>query len=213
MGLYGDNAPAAAAVGGGGIHFSEPWKLSPYAASVANVLVINASGSGEASSATAFFATMALRGLQDQTDWTADTYKTLLSVTGKGLVANIVGPTAGSTSITTFELTVDGTLTEIAVDVASGQRAVLTAGMGNYSTFTTATAAQNPGSEALSAGKDQFSEAPGTTNALFSWWYYTQNGTPLLQFNESLLIRAKHSASITNSTATAYSAVMYRKGL
>lgn len=196
---------------GGGFHFKEPWLFMPAAHAVADLQIDNAAGSAPASSTTAFFTEMALRGFQDTTNWTADTYKTLLNVSsGKGLLAALVGPTAGGASTTTFEITADGVLTEIAIVVASGERANLNSGLATSSVFTSAGVWNTPGVEALKADKATFVGKAGT---LPLWSWLKMSGTPLLRFNQSLLIRAKHSASITNSTATAYSGGMYRLGL
>lgn len=199
----------------GGIHFKEPWLLMPYTP-VATSLECYDSGAGANDSATTgFFTEMARRGLQDQTNWTADTYKTLLSVpSGKGLVAGLCGPTAGGAETTTFEFTADGVLTEVAVGpLASGERALLLAhGPTTIGTFESQTNVE-PGAEALDADKATFGAVTFTASHIFPWKMIANMAIPCLRFNQSLLIRAKHSASITNSTATAYSFVMYRKGL
>ena len=168
---------------------------------------------------TNFFTEMARRGLQEQTNWASNTYKTLLSVSsGAGLVAAIVGPTAGGAETTTFEVTVDGVVSTLVVaGLASGSRAVLTAAM---------VAAKDPyndgfaeagmilaGGEALDANKQVFTATPTAASILLPWAAIQLTAVPCLRFSKSLLIRAKHSASITNSTATAYSAVQYRLGL
>lgn len=197
----------------GGIHFSEPWLLKPGLVTVARLLAHDSGGSGQASSTTAFFTEMARRGLQDTTNWTADTYKTLLTVaSGKGLVAGIIGCTAGGAETTTFEITIDGVATTIAVGtLASGERATLfCGGIVDPAVFTTAGKVTQSDVEELEADKATLNRqsayvAPWSTMDFMS--------IPMLRFNQSLLIRAKHSANIVNSTATAYSAVMYRLGL
>jgi hypothetical protein len=199
--------------GGGGVHFKEPWLLKPYTA-VATTLQIYENTTARTSSAAAFFTEMANRGLQDQTNWTANTYKTILNVaSGKGLVAAYVGPTAGGASTHTVEFTVDGVLTEVTIpDLASGERGLLLACPPMPSdTFTTAAVALQPNTEVLDANKRVFGVIPGTPY-LPPWWLLGALGVPLLRFNTSLLIRAKHSADITNSTATAYSGVQYTLG-
>lgn len=200
--------------GGGGIHFSDPWQLLPRVSTVADLFTEDDGGFDHAASSTDFFTDMASRGLQDQTNWTADTYKTLLTVSsGKGLVAAIVGPTAGGAETTTFEFTVDGVLTEVPILCASGERAFMAALCMASNTFTTASRFAIQGGS-LNAGKTTLG-TPGTLvdTLLAGWPLVTALGTPCLKFNTSLLIRAKHSANITNSTATAYSGVMYRLGI
>lgn len=206
MGLFQKNS---------GVHFSDPWLFLPYTPVATSLEVADSAAAQQDSSTVAFFTEMARRGLQDTTNWTADTYKTLLSVTsGKGLVGCVVGPTAGGSSTTTFEFTVDGVLTEIAVTgVASGDRAILTC-MGPFpgGAFTN-NVPQYGNGEALDSNKQVFGDVYSAISNVPPWWFTSFMGTPMLRFNNSLLIRAKHSASITNSTATAYSAVMYRLGL
>lgn len=201
--------------GGGGIHFSDPWELLPRVAAAANLTLEENDATARTSATTAFFTAMAARGVQDTTDWTADTYKTLLTVaSGKGLVAAIVGPTAGGSETTTFEITVDGVLTELPIVVASGERAFLAvSGMSAVSfTFSAHFAVQGG---TINAGKTTLGDPGGSgiEPYLGGWPLISAMGTPCLKFNQSLLIRAKHSANITNSTATAYSGVMYRLGI
>lgn len=197
--------------GGGGFNFIEPWKLLPYTATVANLAIYDSAGAGQDAASTAFFTEMARRGLQDTTNWTADTYKTLLSVTsGKGMVAAIIGCTMGGTQITTFRITVDGIAHTVAVTGASGKRACLLAKSGNPEDFTTSTTYMKASTEALAADKATFSEV--YAGAYIPPWRQ-MSAFPMLTFKTSLLIEAKNSASITNSTATAYSGVMYRLGL
>lgn len=207
MALFGSSA---------GIHFKEPWQFMPYCATASALQTYTTADANNASNTTAFFTEMARRGLQDTTDWTANTYKTLLNVSsGKGLVACLVGPTAGGAATTTFRITVDGVQDEIAVTgLASGERAVLIKGGVNLnSAFTTAGGFQFSGNEALDADKATFGAIQGSPAFITPWRMIDALGTPCLIFTASLLIEAKHSASITNSTATAYSAVMYRLGL
>lgn len=197
-----------------GIHFKEPWLFQPYTATAASLKVQDNLGSDQTSATTAFFTEVARRGAQDTTNWTADTYKTLLTVSsGKGLVAAIVGPTPGGSSTTTFEITVDGVLTEIAVATSSGKRAILVSSGALVAGPATTIAPVYAGDAALDSGKQIFSDVPTSTSYLPTHQFLAAFGVPQLRFNQSLLIRAKHSASITNSTATAYSGIIYRLGL
>ena len=205
--------------GGGGTslgnNFTAPWKFYPVFCPVASLEVYDSASTARDSSTTQFFTEMARRGLQDTTDWTANTYKTLLNVaSGKGEVAALVGPTAGGAESTTFELTIDGVLTEIVVGaLASGERGLLCAYTPQLTQrFTTITDWLKPAGEGLEADKASFT-ITGGLSYIMPWREIGGFGMPLLEFNTSLLIRAKHSASITNSTATAYSAVQYRLGL
>jgi len=203
-----------------GVHFKDPWLFQPITAVDTSLEVRDSGGTIRDGSSTAFFTEMARRGLQDTTNWTANTYKTLLSVaSGKGLVAGLIGGTAGGAETTTFEFTVDGVLTEIAVaGLASGERAVLTGSGLQPAPYYLGTVASTdewpfPGGEALDTDKATFTGTMGITSYVPPWRVFMFNNIPCLKFNQSLLIRAKHSANITNATATAYSAIMYRLGL
>ncbi len=200
--------------GGGGIHFKNPWEFYPYMGAVAVINIYDSGGTVRDASTTNFFTQMANAGLQDTTNWTANTYKTLLTVaSGKGFVAAMIGCTAGGAETTTFEITVDGVLTEIAVGtLASGERAMLLTGYFDDVDQTTALACSKPVAVALEADKATFGSFGGVNLSVIPPWR-SMRGIPLLKFSQSLLIRAKHSATITNSTATAYSAIMYRVGL
>lgn len=193
------------AIAKSGVHFKDPWFLLPNARDAAKY----SSTTGGASNLVAFFTELATVGFQETTNWTADTYKTLLSVSsGKGLVSALIGPTAGGAETTTFEITVDGILTEIAVSVASGERAALTVGFmqDDYST------GYRQLGGGLNAGK---TTVQSSTTIIYMIGHHTlaAHGVSQLLFERSLLIRAKHSANITNSTATAYSGGIYRLGL
>jgi hypothetical protein len=197
-----------------GQNFSNPRQFGAYRVTASEMNVFDSGGTGRALNVAAAFTELARRGIQDQTDWTADTYKTILSVTGAGCVAAIIGPTAGGSSTTTFEITVDGFLREVAVTgLSSGERGCLLLGYGQLATFTTVNLWATSGAESLDSNKEIFTDINTGTEFIPAWWWMLMMGTPMLQFNQSLLIRAKHSADITNSTATAYSAVMYRKYL
>lgn len=198
--------------GGGGIHFADPRKFQFVSATAANLLAYDASNTQRTAATTEFFTEMARRGLQEQTDWVADTYKTLLNVTsGAGHVASIIGPTAGGSSTTTFEITVDGIAYTIAVPVSgSGLRACAFAGYAGINNYTTAIDFVQPRAEALDATKTYFTDIAYNGAASVLPWNFLMRGIPMLEYKNSLLIRAKHSANITNSTATAYSAIQYK---
>lgn len=195
----------------GGVHFKNPGLLLPYARTAADLTSTDEATTDSGSGTVAYFTNLTGRGVIDTTNWTADTYKTILSVSGGGLMAGYVGCTAGAAETHTLELTVDGVLREVAVLLASGERAAWLVGAQAGDVSVTTLLWGRPLGD-LNAAKTIL--ATTTTNVtLPSWPTLTMLGTPCLRFEQSLLVRAKHSASITNSTATAYSGVMYRKEL
>ncbi len=197
-----------------GPHFQKPSLLS--ANTIATSLINNyaaSAGVTSASTTTQFFTNLAAYGVQDQTNWTAATYKTIYSHTGSGLIYGMIACTAGGAETTTFEITIDGILSTITVTNANLERAVLIAsGAGNGTDFTTASIWPTTNDAGLDAGTLTTFQSSNTWVWPSMRWFGLM-GVSLLQYNISCLIRMKHSASITNSTATAYSGVMVRKGI
>ena len=194
-----------------GVHFKEPWQLLPQEVLATNIATYD--GASADTSATAdFWTSVAQRGTALDTDFTANTYKTLLSVSsGKGLVAALVGPTAGGSETTTFEITVDGFLTEIAVAVSNTHRAFL-GKLVQRGIFTGASLfSQDVG--AFDAGKttiQNYAEVFYVPN----WRTITNLGTPCLRFDSSLLVRVKHSANITGTASKERQCgIIHRTGL
>lgn len=196
--------------GSSGVNFSDPrdFHRALYAAAIFKAADNTATLT--ASTVAGFFTQCALRGVADDTNSTADTYKTLLSVTGRGLVSCLIGPTGlAGTPLTTFEITVDGVVTTVAITATTtGQRAALGA-ISNTDTFTTASEyAQSP----VSVDATKSVETNASITSLIPGWHGIRAlGTPCLQFQVSLLIRMKTSES--NSTTTnqeRQSAVLYK---
>lgn len=194
-----------------GIHFTDPRQLQPFAA------VTPASfGDGASHDATtaAFFTSIANRGLQDQTDWTADTYKTIanLTFTNGGLIAMYIGPTCGGVETHTTRWTIDGgtPITVTLTPCASGKRPVLSA---MFAPTSVTTGLYTIGNEVVNSDKATFVDVPAATYFAPIWSGLNLNSIPCLYVRSSLLLEAKNSASITNSTATAYSGLVYKKFL
>lgn len=198
------------AVAASGINFSNPKYFRPYTYTAANLICTDSSNVGNTSATVAFFTEMANRGVTDTTNWTSDTYKTILSISsGSGEVYAYIGCTAGGSETHTVRITVDGIAYTMTISgLASGKRACLLQHVEPSTTWTTASDRLEPAGEGLAAGKAIFSDGYGGAYIL-PWMHIS--GIPKLEFKRSILIEAKHSASITNSTATAYSAVMYRQ--
>lgn len=175
-----------------------------------SISVQNAAGTPSTLATTAGFTGFAQFGLQDNTDWVSNTYKTIYSHTGGGVIYALVGPTAGGAETTTFEITTDGVLRTITITNANNERAMLLAGdVSDSSTdFTSINNADAPVGALDSATLTTFQTGAGTVTPIRAFFY---RAIPALQYDTSCLIRMKHSASITNSVATSYSAVVVRK--
>ena len=196
--------------GGGGINFSDPRRMIPVTVVSNSLNFYDTSGTQQAGGSTQFFTGIAAYGVQDTTDWVANTFKTIYSHTGFGNIAAMIACTAGGAETTTFELTIDGTLSTITVTNATGERAALLTSVGSNADFTTAAQFDKAADSGLNAGTTTFQ-----TGAMFipAFIKSMKTGIPLLEYKLSCLIRMKHSASITNSTATSYSGVIVRKGI
>ncbi len=197
-----------------GIHHKDPWVLQPVTVASASLFMHNAAGTQNAANTTAFFTGFAQFGIQDNTDWTSATYKTIYSHTGSGLVYAMVACVAGGAETTTFEVTIDGVLKTITVTNANTERALLVASgfsdNGGPVDFTTANQEGKP-LIALDSGTLTTFQTGGI-NIIPQRMAHVL-GVPALRYDISCLIRMKHSASITNSTATAFSGVLVRKGI
>lgn len=197
-----------------GPHFTDPREFDKsitVATAISNVVTNTAS----ASDVVAFYTNLANGGgIVDDTNFTAATYKTILSIpSGMGIVSNIIGPTGlAGTPTTTVEVTVDGApaIEVPIVATTTGQRAVFGAYVNDETAgglFTTAFAPYRIKST-MNAGMNTSLE---TNIALMPIWFARTFGTPCLIYRTSLLIRMKSSEN--NSTTTnreRRSAVMYK---
>jgi len=199
-------------VSGGGIHFREPWEFFPHLRNSNAYSIVDKAASNTTAAVAAFWTELALRGAIDTNDVVANTYVTLANITGKGFLGGVIGPTSGGNDITTFEITVDGgTAVELPITTASGKRAALLPSVLVNDGLTTAYEAWISAGD-LNAGKTILS-GDQTGWVIPAWNTIGFFGAPVLKFKTSLLVRIKHAASITNSTATAYKGAMYRVGL
>jgi hypothetical protein len=138
-----------------GVNFGDPREFMRGALLANKLGHVTIAGALNGSNAAGFFTQAGLRGLADDTNWTAGTYKTILSISsGMGLVSHLVGPTGlAGTPTTTFEVTVDGgAAIEVAVaQTTTGHRSVLGALAINGAFVTGDVIAQAP--DSLDAGK------------------------------------------------------------
>ena len=198
-----------------GNNFTNPANFSVITDAAGTFFVYNASDGADASTATAFFTEFARRGLEDQTNWSEDTYKNILSTTGPLVMFCYVSCTAGGSETHTVEITASGVTKTFAIPLTSGQRGVITGSTFDDSTFwTTAARWVKPTGQVLSSNKAIFENQPA--NGIIPPWMGVQIANLqclAVEDDSTFLVRAKHSVAITNSTATAYSGIMYHKGL
>lgn len=161
---------------------------------------------------TASFTSLTTQGLADTTNWTTDTFKSLLSVSEPGELVGIIGPTLPTAGqILTVEITVDGVVSTIPITTSNNTKrpALLATGPMSSTVFTTASRAMQAAT-ALSSDKRTLIPTAATSISVPTWPLVSLLRPPLLAWKNSLLIRAKTSVAITNSVATAWSAVIYR---
>lgn len=194
------------------LDFSDPTEFWRYELDPSSTGVMDGTAAQVLLNTTTAFTGLNTQGLADTTNWATDTYKSLLSTSEAGEMLGYIGPqmaTAGD--IHTVEFTVDGVVTTIATAIENNnKRVALYAGgvsrQASADDFTAVRSAFSSGGS-LSTNK-RFTIT--STSTLPSMRMATVFGVPLLTWKYSLLIRAKNSAAITNSTATAYSAITYR---
>jgi hypothetical protein len=183
-----------------GINFAEPWKFPIHAASnEAGVSVYLGAGSGTPATNASFWTEINGRGTATNANFTANTYSTIFTDTGKGLIATIIGPAASNNGTTTFEITVDGALVEVPVTVLAGQRAIL--GLVTANGVFTAAATQGLNFGTFDANKiTQSVGAIGANSIILPNWHSIYClGMPCLQYNTGFTLRVKHSADISDT--------------
>lgn len=134
--------------------------------------------------------------------WSADTYRTVASISsGSGLVSAMFGPATSFAQTTTFRVTVDGiAYTFTAGTTADSERNIVGWGL----PFTAYTAAGPYGFQYGAASPDGFTALPNTT----SKFMVLEPGDPrlsagnLLLFKRSLLVEVKISGTATGAGGT-----------
>lgn len=194
-----------------GVNFTDPYRFKRFLVASSSIFYWDSANSNNGLNVAGGFTVAAINGLADDTNWTADTYKTILSDTGgRGIVSHLIGPTGlAGTPITTFEITVDGMpKVEIAVTATTtGQRAIL--GPLANADILAGTNAPFRSPSATAAAKSTMVTG---VNGIPSWITIGLLGTPCLVYRSSILIRMKTSEN--NSTTTnqeRQSAVSYRR--
>ena len=201
--------------GSAGPHFTDAtWFQKTLA--VDTTIYIRGIATTRTSQAAEFWtAAIAARGVADDTNWTADTYKTIANISGAGLLYDAIGPAGlAGTPTTTMRITVDGvayTIAETATTTA--HRLILGACFISDSTGAAFTVAANfaNGVDSINAGK---TAQTVVTNGVWitDIGFMSMMGTPALYFGTSLLVEMKSSE--TNSTTTnreRSSGLIYRK--
>lgn len=175
----------------GGAMFTDPDRFAKWQPNSANL-----SDGTNVATAAAFFSGMDDQGVHVDTDFTADTYKTIASISGAGEMIGAVGPTAGGAETTTFRITVDGVVTAVAVLIASGDRAFL-GPLSHLDQAVAGTGVPWTGDQDDLDGTKRISNPGSLDKFVFSSTAARAYGLPRLRFETSLLVEMKHSANVT----------------
>lgn len=179
-------------------HFTDPRRLP-------KILTANGAVAKYANSSIAvaqFWVAVGISGAYTNTDFSADTYKTIVSTTGAGYVSAIIGPSMTNNSdTTTFRITVDGTAYTITVDAYNaGDRAALgfVAGGGYYTTADQWNSPYDFGADTGDLGILRL----GSTSGLSQFWpvpHLLVNGAGMLAYSRSLVVEIKETTAQTGT--------------
>lgn len=188
-----------------GVNFTDPRRLLRQTQNNGTIFVTAYTDGTDNSTSTTFWAEIPRRGVSVDSNFTASTYKALLSDNpGQGLVAGILGPlslVAGET--TTVEITNETGLYEIAIPLASGQRAYWGVSMGAALSPTGLFQGVGTG---INAAKTIIDQGANYNVSIPAWNGIRTMGIPCLQYNSFLSIRMKQSVNVTSTTAFARAA-------
>jgi len=183
---------------GGGINFKDPKYLFPFVAASGDIANVSGTGASVATAA-AFFDNLTSNGLSVDSDYVADTPKTIIDVTGGGEIFAVIGPTAGGAETTTFEFVLDGVTYTYAFVCASGDRAGMWAAH-SLGAFTTTANVVNSGFSSLDATK-VINKTAAFSWQLPGWFTLGMMGTPRLEFKLAARVRITHSANVSGTDA------------
>jgi len=139
--------------------------------------------------------------VQVNSDWTADTYKTIASLTTKaGLVSHFIGPTLTTDADTcTMRITIDGGSAVTIVLTAQENTTRVMLGLirptGLFTVADTQLLFDAVPSDDLTAELSSSSVSVDAPQQLLYW------GAPLLRFTSSLLVEMKASTNITGTAS------------
>lgn len=197
-----------------GVHFTSPYDFFKAEQPANGLNLYNDSTVAQVSTTAGFFTQADTMGVSDDTNWTANTYKTILTVSsGPGLISHVIGPTSlAGTPTTTFGFAIDGAAeVEVAVTLSTtAVRAVL----GAYVQPTFFTTANNMATGAASMNASKSVSRLNNTMAIPNLNGMRMMGMPCLRWRNSITIRMKVSEN--NSTTTnreRSSAVLYALGV
>jgi len=184
--------------GSNGVNFTDPGYLGRWLVPAANLTIWDSAGTATVTTAAAFFTEIGNRGVAVDSNWTADTYKTILSSATWTQSHTLIGPTGlAGTPTTTFEITVNGVVYTIPITATTtGQRAVL--GIVFQTNIASTSNQFVLGAASMDASKKV--SVLGTTNVPYvrNWASIDNYGTPVLDAKISLSVRMKTSEN--NST-------------
>lgn len=182
-----------------GINFYDPRRLMRMQVSQAALFDISNAGVRVQNTTATFWINLALAGVNVDTNFTASTYKTLLSASpDQGRIASIVGPIAlGAGETTTALVTSEFGAYEISVALTSGYRMVLGNISNGAAVFSTSVLVAPL---AITSAKNIVT-VDNTAYLNLGWENSLSDiATPCLQYNTFISVQIKHSANVTSTT-------------
>lgn len=177
------------------INFTHPERLFVNALASGSISNINVTTANAATAAN-FFTDLTNNGASVDSNFTASVAKQIVSLTGKGEIIYVIGPTATGSATTQFIFVLDGTTyTSPAFAVAAGERACLTISGTQTAVYTTASA--GPAGGVLDSTKVWNT----TTIQLPGWLSPLAWSVPRLQFSSSCVFSINHSENISGTAA------------
>lgn len=198
---------------GGGPHTSNPKQLTRIQALTAIMGWQPYGATMLASDTTNFWTAMTA---SVNTAWTADTYKTLVTVaSGSGFVSCIVGPFSALSTVTTFRIEVDGVFTDIAVtrSASAGGRVAV----GRFRPFDSPTNTNvyspfgdgTPSGSVVASSPLQWGSVTGSGALCLTPLQCHAYGVGMLRYETSMSIQAKNSTALSVNSHDAKIGVFY----
>lgn len=194
-----------------GAYFNDPRLLPRWLITSANVSLVDSATTSASLEAAGTWTEIGVRGVAVDTNWTAATKKTLLTVNGPAVLEHIIGPTSAAADTDIFEIVVDGvTWTSPTFTSAAGKRIVL--GYLASANFFGTTATSNFLWQASVAAQNSTNGLRTNNNGiLIPSSSLEMLGTPFIWARNSLVVSITHSANLTTTTNNERQAgVIYR---
>lgn len=179
---------------------SDPSEFPLWSAIAANFTIPTTDASSTANFFTGTVGSVDRYGTDVDSNWTLNTYKTLLNLTATkaGFLSTIVGPTMTTAADTmTLRITVDGAQYVLTPGVAQQNASRIIVGSIFKDTFLSGSSGWTGQYAGVSSDGITLSAGSLSLPQTFTMWNL---GAPILRFTSSLLVEAKISTNLTTTT-------------